>query len=87
MEGTDFNHLILKEFQWDNEWVEMMSTDKVHLFWSQVDEAIGASWSLEGHNLPRMARAYTCRHGLTSTSMKKSKDREEETHDQGIVVA
>jgi hypothetical protein len=32
MEGTDFNHLILKEFQWDNEWVEMMSTDKVHLF-------------------------------------------------------
>jgi hypothetical protein len=51
------NPLVLEEFQWDNEWVdinaEMVHEDQAQvmdddtpLLWSQVDEAMGASSSL-----------------------------------------
>ncbi|CAH9136807.1 unnamed protein product [Cuscuta epithymum] len=53
-EGKNFNPLIFEDFQWNNEWV---SNEVVHpgddLLWSQVDEALGASSSLQGRNLPR----------------------------------
>ena len=71
VEGTTFNPLILDEFQWDNEWVQMMSNDEVHpgddLFWSHVDEATGASESLRA---PRVTRTYSRlrQSGLASTS-------------------
>lgn len=59
--------LVLEEFEWDNEWVDI-NTEMVHedqaqvmdgetpLLWSQVDEAMGASTSLAGRNNPRRAR-------------------------------
>ena len=59
--------LVLEEFEWDNEWVdinaEMVHEDQAQvmdgetpLLWSQVDEAMGASTSLAGRNYPRRAR-------------------------------
>lgn len=54
--------MVIDEFDWDNEW-----TDSLHipsqdgcgcdrdLTWEQVDEAVGASQSLHGHNVPRRA--------------------------------
>ena len=59
--------LVLEEFEWDNEWVdinaEMVHEDQAQvmdgetpLLWSQVDEAMGASTSLAGRNNPRRAR-------------------------------
>ncbi|XP_031091572.1 uncharacterized protein LOC115996475 [Ipomoea triloba] len=53
-EGSNLNPLILEEFQWNNEWVDG-SDDAVHpggdISWRLVDEVIGASNNLEGHNL------------------------------------
>jgi len=60
VEGINYNPLILDEFQWDDEWVEMMSNNEVHprdnLFWSHVDEATGASQSLQA---PRVTKTYS----------------------------
>jgi hypothetical protein len=64
--GKRANALILEEFQWDNEWVDV-NAELVHqnealdnqesLLWSHVDEAVGATDGLSGCNLPRRARA------------------------------
>lgn len=61
--GKKANPLILEEFQWDNEWVDV-NAEGVHqsavgdelLTWAQVDEAAGASQGLRGRNVPRRAR-------------------------------
>ena len=64
--GKRANALILEEFQWDNEWVdinaEMVHEDQAQvmdgetpLLWSQVDEAMAVSTSLVGRNYPRRA--------------------------------
>ena len=65
--GKRANALILEEFQWDNEWVDI-NAELVHehqaqvmdgdtpLLWSQVDEAMGASTSAAGRSFPRRAR-------------------------------
>jgi hypothetical protein len=64
--GKRANALILEEFQWDNEWVDV-NAELVHqnealdnqesLLWSHVDEPVGATDGLSGCNLPRRARA------------------------------
>jgi hypothetical protein len=68
-EGKRANTLILEEFQWDNELFDI-NAELVHqneaqgldgdgsntLCWSQVDEALGATEGLQGHNFPRRAR-------------------------------
>ncbi|KAG8060869.1 hypothetical protein GUJ93_ZPchr0002g25060 [Zizania palustris] len=80
VEGTNFNPLILEEFQWDNEWVHLMGNDEVHpkddLFWSHVDEAIGASESLRA---PRITRTYarTRRSVPASTSIIEEEEEEQ----------
>ena len=67
--GKRANALILDEFQWDNEWVDI-NAEFVHpneaqgvdgdrsnsLRWSQVDEAMGATEGLQSRNYPRRAR-------------------------------
>ena len=66
--GKRAHALILEEFQWDNEWVDI-NAELVHqneaqgvdadgtnsLRWSHVDEAIGATEGLQGRNFPRRA--------------------------------
>lgn len=63
--GKKANALVLEEFQWDNEWVDV-NAELVHqneaidnldsLLWSHVDEAVGATYGLNGRHLPRRAR-------------------------------
>ena len=67
--GKRAHALILEEFQWDNEWVDI-NAELVHLSeaqgldgdgsnslrWTQVDEAMGATEGLQGRNFPRRAR-------------------------------
>jgi hypothetical protein len=66
--GKGLDPLVIEEFDWDNEWAD---SSYVHpqgaggcdfggenengLTWELVDEAIGASSSLHGRNLPRTA--------------------------------
>ena len=61
------NPLILEEFNWESEWVDVNS-DPVHtgaaadgdgnvLTWGQMDEAIGATEGLQGRGLKRAAAA------------------------------
>jgi hypothetical protein len=58
-EGNIGNPLILEDFQWDNEWVDNQNEtvrEGDDLAWAHVDDAIGASSSLQGRNFPRRAR-------------------------------
>jgi hypothetical protein len=70
VEGEKLNPLILEEFQWDNERVQMViNNEEVHpgdhdLFWFHVDEAIGVTTSLHGRNFPRITRTYTRPNGV-----------------------
>ena len=66
--------MVIEEFDWDNEWADSY----VHpqgargcdngdngngLTWELVDEAVGASSSLRGRNLPRNASSKRARNG------------------------
>uniref|UniRef100_A0A0A8YET6 Uncharacterized protein n=1 Tax=Arundo donax TaxID=35708 RepID=A0A0A8YET6_ARUDO len=68
--GKTYNPLVLEEFQWENEWVDI-NCDPVHqgyasaaaapgsddLTWADVDRAMSASQNLRGgRNVPRAAR-------------------------------
>jgi len=50
--GKKSNPLLLEEFQWENEWVDI-NCDPVHasngsdMLWTHVDEAVGATDQLE----------------------------------------
>jgi hypothetical protein len=58
--GKRSNPLLLEEFQWENEWVDI-NYDPVHasndMTWKHVDEAVGATDELRGRNMPREAAA------------------------------
>jgi hypothetical protein len=57
-EGNIGNPLVLEDFQWDNKWVDNQKEtvrEEDDLAWAHVDEATGASSSLQGHNFPRRA--------------------------------
>jgi hypothetical protein len=65
--GKGFDPLVIEEFDWDNEWVDSSyvqpqgargcdcGEDENGLTWELVDQAVGASSSLRGRNLPRNA--------------------------------
>lgn len=81
-----FNPLLLEELQWTNEWVDKDAA-QVHggdddLLWVHVDEAIGASRSLRGRNIPRRARGdvicYSRRQDSSSTSNTHEEDSDNE---------
>lgn len=48
--GKGFDHLVIEDFQWENEWV---GDDPL---WSHVDDAMGASDAIGPRNVPRAAR-------------------------------
>jgi hypothetical protein len=57
--GPSYDPLVIEDFDWDNEWIDssVVHTDRdnddlIDLTWDHVDEAVGASSSLQGRNLP-----------------------------------
>jgi len=75
--GKKSNPLLLEEFQWENEWVDI-NCDPVHasngsdMLWTHVDEADGATDQLRGRNMPRAAAA-RARNTVTSTYGRNDK--------------
>lgn len=62
--GKNYDPLVIEDFDWDNEWTDSLVVPpqggrECDLTWDDVDEAIGASRSLRGRNLPRQANRYT----------------------------
>lgn len=59
--GKRCNPLLLEEFQWENECVddnsELVHVADEDLNQANLDQAIGATQSLRGHDLPRAAAA------------------------------
>jgi hypothetical protein len=79
------NPLVLEDFQWDNEWVDNQKEtvrQEDDLAWAHVDEATGASSSLQGRNFPRRARfesVYSRRwRGTTAATQEEEGIMEEE---------
>ncbi|XP_019166878.1 PREDICTED: uncharacterized protein LOC109162646 [Ipomoea nil] len=96
-EGSNFNPLVLEEFQWDNEWINGgESSDDVHpggdLSWRHVDEVIGASNNLEGSHLSTRAHAgegsraqmlsYSRRRNASTSTPSSSRIDEEEQNEE-----
>jgi hypothetical protein len=60
--GPSYDPLDIEDFDWDNEWIDLSvvhtgrdNDDFIDLTWDHVDEAVGASSSLQGRNIPRQA--------------------------------
>jgi hypothetical protein len=84
-EGNIGNPLVFEDFQWDNEWVDNKKEtirQGDDLAWAHVDEATGASSSLQGHNFLRRARfesVYSRRwRGTTAATQEEGIMEEEE---------
>ena len=91
--GKTFDPLVIEEFDWDNEWDDSSHVfprgcrgcdiDENGLTWQLVDEAIGASSSLRGRNLPRNANkcARSSNRGLVEIDSGSGIEGVEENHD------
>jgi hypothetical protein len=85
-EGNIGNPLILEDYQWDNGWVDNQNEtvregDDHACAWAHVDDAIGASSSLQGRNFPRRARyesAYSRRCQSAATQEERVMEEEEQ---------
>jgi hypothetical protein len=84
-EGNIGNPLVLEDFQWDNEWVDNQKEtvrEGDDLAWAHVDEATGASSSLQGRNFPRRVcfkSVYSRRwHGTAAATQEEGIMEEEE---------
>ncbi|CAA0808010.1 hAT dimerisation domain-containing protein [Striga hermonthica] len=58
--GKNFDPLVIEDFNWNNEWADSLHVTpqgargcECDLTWNLVDEAVGASQSLQGRNFPR----------------------------------
>ena len=95
--GKTFDPLVIEEFDWDNEWTDSShvfprgrrgcdidGNDENGLTWQLVDEAMGASSSLRGRNLPRNAnkRARNSNRGLVEVEIDSGSDNEGEEENQ-----
>jgi hypothetical protein len=91
--GKSFDPLVIEEFDWDNEWADSSHVfprgrrgcgdiDENDLTWQLVDEAIGASSSLRGRNLPRTAnkRSRNSNTRLVEIDSGSGNEEEEEEH-------
>jgi hypothetical protein len=67
--GKRSNPLLLEEFQWENEWVDINCDPAL---WAGVDEAVGATDQLRGRNMPREATA-RARNNVTRTYGRNKK--------------
>jgi len=95
--GKKSNPLLLEEFQWDNEWVDI-NAEQVHdqngndvgLTWGTVDEASGATQNLRGRNLPRAAAARGCAQATQTYGRKRRRllisEEAEDEGDQGDIA-
>jgi hypothetical protein len=100
--GKSFDPLVIEEFIWDNEWAD---SSHVHpqgtrgcecvqdgLTWEVIDEALGASSSLRGRNLPRNASRGCARNSnpsLVENESNLGNEEEEEDwnpHDDAYVT-
>ena len=102
--GKKIYPLVIEEFDWDNEWAD---SSYVHpqgvrgcdngdngngLTWELVDEAVGASSSLRGRNLPRNASSKRARNGQSRLAeleedlgLANEEEEEEDPHDDADV--
>ncbi|RLN08531.1 hypothetical protein C2845_PM11G04490 [Panicum miliaceum] len=88
--GKTFDPLVIEEFDWDNEWADSSHVfprgsrgcdiDENGLTWQLFDEALDASSSLRGRNLPRNAnkRARNSNRGLAEIDSGSGNEGEEE---------
>ncbi|XP_066336800.1 uncharacterized protein [Miscanthus floridulus] len=102
--GKNFDPLVIEEFDWDNEWADSSyvhpqgargcdNGDNVNgLTWELVDEAVGASSSLRGRNLPRNASSKRARNGQSRLAeleedlgWANEEEEEEDPHDDADV--
>jgi hypothetical protein len=87
--GKRSNPLLLEEFQWENEWVndncevaQEGGGSGNDITWAQVDEAVGATQSLQGRGLPRAAAARVV--GQTTQTYVRHRKRARNTVTQDI---
>jgi hypothetical protein len=79
--------LILEDFQWDNEWVDNKKEtvrEWDDLTWAHVDDAIGASSSLQDRSFPRRARyesVYSRRCQAAATQEERVIEEEEQNNE------
>jgi hypothetical protein len=66
--GKRSNPLLLEEFQWENEWVDI----NCEALWEHVDDAVGATDQLRARNMPREA-AVRARNNVTRTYGRNKK--------------
>ncbi|GJN14189.1 hypothetical protein PR202_gb00980 [Eleusine coracana subsp. coracana] len=78
--GKSFDPLVIDEFHWDNEWADSLPVPPqggrgcdCDLTWEQVYEAVGASQSLHGRNVPRRAHMNS-RGGPITYSSKRTRN-------------
>jgi hypothetical protein len=98
--GPSYDPLVIEDFDWDNEWIDSSvvhpgrdNDDLIDLTWDHVDEAVGASSSLRGRNLPRQAskmntyqrrarmRAQEVEEGEEDANDSSNEELEEDPHD------
>ena len=97
--GKSFDPLVIEEFDWDNEWADScyvqpqgargcdLGENENGVTWELVDEAVGASSSLRGHNLPRRTNNKRARsgHPRLVEEDSSSANEEEDPHDDAYV--
>lgn len=78
--GKNFDPLVIEDFDWNNEWADSLYVAPqggrgcdCDLTWEQVDEAVGASQSLHGRNVPRRA-CLNSRGGPINYSSKRTRN-------------
>lgn len=84
--GKSFDPLVIEEFDWDNEWADCSHVfpkgrrghPENGLTWQLVDEAIGASSSLRGRNVPRTANKRSRNTNPRLVQIDSGSDNEEE---------
>jgi len=97
--GKNFDPLVIEEFDWDNEWADSSHVhpqgargcDENDLTWAAVDEALGASNSLWGHNLPRNASSRCAtnsnpRLDEDESGLGNEEEEDEDPHDDAYVT-
>jgi len=97
--GKSFDPLVIEEFDWDNEWADSSyvhpqgarGCDENDLTWAAVDEALGASNSLRGHNLPRNASSRCAtnsnpRLDEDESGLGNEEEEDEDPHDDAYVT-
>jgi hypothetical protein len=96
--GKSFDPLVIEEFDWDNEWADSSyvhpqgarGCDENDLTWAAVDEALGASNSLRGRNLPRNASRCATnsnpRLDEDESGLGNEEEEDEDPHDDAYVT-